>query len=639
MGGISAWFTRNPVAANLLALLVIVGGLFTLAGIRIEGFPSIPPSTISIDITYTDATAEQVDSGVSRKVEKALEGLAGIKKVTSFSSENFSQVMVKKETGYDMLRLLNDVKTRVDGIDNLPAKSEKPVIYVDEYKDFGLLVQAYGDVDQHTLQSASRLIQRELQAHPRISKVATFGKLNREMRIELDGERLKSLGLSMNQVARIVQANRSESGFGRLKNNGNAITIRSDVKLEYPSQLMDLPLVTRADGSKVFIRDVARIIDGYEDKDELTRYQGQDSVGIVIYTSKRGHLLQVSEAAHQVVEGLRSQMPPGVKIDLWADMSIYMKNRLNLLQSNAWQGLGIVFVILALFLNVRLAFWVAMGIPFSIAGAVALMGPGFLDYSLNDITTFGMIVVLGILVDDAVVVGESIFEERQKVADPIQGTIQGVNKVAVATIFGVLTTVAAFFPITLIKNDFGKILASFSVVVCVALLFSLVESKLVLPAHLAHTSVVGQKPRNPVLGIFYGCQQWASRSLEYVCLRFYTPVLKWVLRHRYTCLVLFITLALTSGWLVKMGYVRSVFFPEIPGDVVQVTATMEKGSTAGKTLAHAHVIEQVARDLNVKFMDEFKSDKPPIRRIMTSVEGAKTITLYAELQPQENRVV
>ena len=639
MQGISAWFTKNPVAANLLALLVIVGGLFTLAGIRIEGFPSIPPNTINIDIAYPDATAEQVDTGVTCKVEKALEGLSGINKITSVSSENLSRVMVKKEPSCKMLRLLNDVKNRVDGIGNLPSKAEKPVVAVDEFKDFGLLVQVYGDVDKPTLQTAARLVQTELQAHPRISKVEVFGKLAREMRIELDGERLKSLGLSMAQVGDIIRANRSQLGFGQLKNNGNTILIRSDAKLEYRSQLMELPLVTRADGSKIFVRDLARIVDGYEDKVSLGRFQGQPSVGIVIFSSKQGHLLQISEAAREVVASLEPQMPPGVKLDAWADMSTYMKSRLQLLQSNAWQGLLMVFGILALFLNVRLAFWVAMGIPFSIAGAIALMGENFLNYSLNEITSFGMIVVLGILVDDAVVVGESIFEERRHTADPIQGTIQGVHKVAVATIFGVLTTVAAFFPLTLIQNDFGKILSSFAVVVCVALLFSLVESKLVLPAHLAHTRVVGDKPNNRFLLIFYHCQRGAARALSFASDRIYAPLLKGVLCHRYAVLVVFITLALVSGWLMKMGHVPTVFFPEIPGGVVKVSVTMEKGSTAEKTLEHANHIEGVARDLNARFMDEHHTDDPPIPRIMTSVDGGNGITIYAELQPQARRVV
>ena len=635
----SAWFTKNPVAANLLALLVILGGLFTLMGIRIEGFPAIPPSTISIDVAYPDATAEQVDSGVSKKVEKALEGLAGVKKVTSISHENSAQILVKKDTGYDMDRLLSNVKNRVDGIDNFPTKAEKAVIAVDEYKDFALLVQIYGDVDEPTLQRSARLLEKELQSHPKVSKIETFGKKNREMRIEFDGERLKALGISMNQAVNVIRANRAETGFGRLKHNGNQILIRSDAKLEYQEQLMALPLVTQADGAKIFVRDVARIVDGYAEQSWMTRYQGQPSVGIVIYTSTKGHLIQVSEAAREVVARMEAQMPPGVGIDVWADVSVYMKNRLQLLQTNAWQGLLIVFVILAVFLDLKLAFWVSMGIPFSVAGTVALMGERFLNYSLNDLTTFGMIIVLGILVDDAVVVGESVFESRSRNRDPIDGTIQGVHKVAVATVFGMLTTVAAFYPLTLIQNDFGKILSSFAVVVCVALLFSLVESKLVLPAHLASISIDKSKNHRGIARAFGKLQSLAGGGLDFVTQRLYSPLLRQVLRHRYTALVIFITVGAIGGWAMQQGYVRTVFFPEIPGDVVTVTAAMEKGSTFEQALANANRIERAAQSLNTHFMDEFNTEHPPITRIMTSVDGSDSITMYAELQPQDQRTV
>ncbi len=644
MSGISAWFTKNPVAANLLALLVIVGGIFTLMGLRIEGFPKIPSSSLSIDIAYPQSSTQQVESGITRKVEKSLEGLTGVKKITSYSSEGSAQILVQKATGYDMTRLLNDVKTKIESVDNFPEKSTKPVISVDEFKDFALIVQVYGDVSEQTLQQSARLLEKELQSHPKISKIESFGKKNREMRIELDGEKLKKLGLSIGQVAAIVNTDNTEKGYGLLKNSSSRIIVRSDVKIQHYDQLMNLPIITNSDGAKIYLKDVAQVIEGYEDSDTKARYQGQNSVGIVLYSSNKGHLIEVSLAAHKVVEDLKKQVPSEIHIDIWADFSMYMKDRLTLLQSNAWQGLLIVFVILAVFLNFKLAFWVAMGIPFSIFGALALMGESFLNYSLNDITTFGMIIVLGILVDDAVVVGESIFEERQKYQDQnakdrIEGTIKGVHKVAVATIFGVLTTIAAFYPLMLIKNDFGRILASFSMVVCVALVFSLIESKLILPAHLASTSITSQTPKNPLSKGFAKIQKIASDFLDFFNQRVYTPILVVTLKHRYSALVVFICLALMGGWLVKMNYVRTVFFPEIPGDVISVNVTMETGSSSKMTYKNADIIDAAAAAINRELMDKHNSDQPPIRKIMTAVTGSEGIESYAELQPQAMRVV
>ncbi len=639
MSSLTAWFTKNPVAANLLVLLVIVGGVFTLTGIRIEGFPKIPPSIISVDIVSSKSSVEQVDTGIARKVEKALEDVAGVKKVISLSDEGAAQVLVQKETGHNMMRLLNDVKTKVDGIDNLPNSAEKPVIRVDEYKDFVLIVQIYGDVDEPTLQRTARLVEQELQSDSRISKIDTFGKKNREMRIEIDAEKLKAYSISISQVAAVINANKADHGFGRLKSDGRQVLLRSDVKLEHYDQLMNLPLITNQDGAKIYIKDVARIIQGYEETESKATYQGVDSVGIVIYSSNKGHMIEVSKAAHKIVNRLKKQLPENIQVDIWADYSTYMKNRLALLQSNAWQGLLIVFAILALFLNFKLAFWVAMGIPFSIAGTIALMGDSFLSYSLNDITTFGLIIVLGILVDDAVVVGESIYEERQHSNDPIAGTVKGVHKVAVATVFGVLTTIAAFYPLVLIKNDFGKILASFSIIVCVALLFSLVESKLVLPAHLASVSIKSKKPKNFILLGFYTLQQMASKALSFANQKIYSPCLNITLKHRYSALVVFITLALVSGWLLKMGHVKTVFFPEIPGDVISVNVAMEKGSSSRMTHKNAMIIEDTALALNRDLMKEYKTESPPIRKIMTAVEGSYIIEMYAELQPQDERVV
>lgn len=639
MSALSEWFTKNPVAANLLALLVITGGLFTLSGIRIEGFPKIPPTTIAIDIAYPDSSAQQVDTGIVRMVEKALEGLAGVKKIASTSSEGAARILVQKETGYDMIRLLNDVKTRVDGIDNFPQKAERPIVSVDEFNDFALIVQVFGDVNEKTLQQSAGMVEQELKADAKISKITAFGKKSREIRVELDGQRLKALNLSVADVAAIVSRNLSQAGFGRLKSSEGRIVIRSDVKLEYHDQLMALPLITAEDGSKILLRDVATIVDGYEDTDTRAFFQGKPSVGMIIHTSSKGHLMEVSRAAHNVVASMQKQLPKEVHLDIWADISVYMQNRLNLLQTNAWQGLVIVFIILAIFLNFKLAFWVAMGIPFSIAGAVSLMGKSFLDYSLNDITTFGMIIVLGILVDDAVVVGESIFEERRTARDPIQGTIKGVHKVAMATTFGCFTTIAAFYPLMLIKNDFGRILSSFSAVVCVALIFSLIESKLVLPAHLALVSVTEQASGNPWMQIYNRIRQLASGGLDYFNQRIYTPLLRICLAHRYSALVVFIFLALLGGWLVRMNHVKMVFFPDIPGDIIMVSGTMEKGTPVKLAFKNADILETAADSLNKDLMTRYGTDRPPIRKIMTAVDAGETIEIYAELQPQDQREV
>jgi multidrug efflux pump subunit AcrB len=299
-----------------------------------------------------------------------------------------------------------------------------------------------------------------------------------------------------------------------------------------------------------------------------------------------------------------------------------MKDRLSLLAENAFQGLLIVFVLLTLFLNVRLAFWVAMGIPLSIGGTLVLMGDRFLGYSLNDITTFGMIIVLGILVDDAIVVGESVFETRRSVKDPIEGTIKGVHKVSTATIFGCFTSIAAFYPLLMIDNDLGKIFAGFSVVVITALLVSLFESKMILPAHLAAVSLEPRpgKP-NPVARVWARVQGGFQGFLSAINRRIYRPLLKRALGHRYAVMVLFLTVAACGLSMINSGWIRTVFFPDVPGQIISVTMKMKSGSPVNLTTGNLHAIEAAAERINREAMEDPAIDAPPIVKIMSAMTG------------------
>lgn len=639
MHALTAWFTRNPVAANLLMLLLVIAGVFTMTGIRIEGFPALPPSSVTVSTVYPGASAEQVDRGVSGRIERALEGMAGIKKIAASSTEGFSTVWVQKVSGYDLDRFQNDIKTRVDAIPNLPQMAERPIVARDEFSVSALLVQVYGDSDEKTLQQSARLVKEELLADPTISKMELFGRRPYEIRIEVDADKLNAYGLSLADVGRMIEQSSLDYRTGILKSETGKILLRADWKAFHYEDFINMPVRTLPDGTRLLLKDVATVIDGFEDEEIFARFQGKPSVGMLIYTTKKGHLIEVSRAAHDVVKSLKRQLPQEIHVDIWGDYSVYMKARIGLLQKNAWQGLLLVFLLLALFLSLKLAFWVAMGIPISIAGALALMGERFLDYSLNDITTFGLIIVLGILVDDAVVVGESVFEERGKGGDPVEGTIRGVGRVATATVFGCFTTVAAFYPLLLIKNDLGKIFASFSVVVIVALLFSLIESKLILPAHLAAISVEQKEPRF-VLSKLWAKIQWCMTwLLDTLKKRVYQPALNHVLKHRYTSLLVFITLATLGIGMIFNGQIRTVFFPEVPGDIITVNLKMNSGSPLALTVANVSAIEKAAGELNDEIMNEMNLSEPPIARIMTALTDAYSAEIYAELQPEKKRAI
>lgn len=642
MHALSAWFTRNPVAANLLMTLVLIAGLFTLFSIRIEGFPALPANSITVQTTYPGASAEQVDRGVSRKIEKALEGIPGVKKISSISNEGLSTLTIRKTAKFDMDRFQNEIQSRVNNIYNLPTRAERPVITRNEFNVMGLIVQVYGDTDEITLQQTARQVKEELLSHPSLTRIEEFGRKPCEIRIEVDMDKLRSYGMTLEEVSSAINQASLDYSTGAIESKSGKVVIRADKKAFSFEEFSSIGVRTLSDGTQILVKDIATVVDGFEAEPFFARFQGSPSVGMLIYTGQKGDLIAVNKAALDVIDKIRPGLPRGIKIDIWAEQATYMKDRLRLLASNAFQGLFIVFLLLALFLNVKLAAWVAMGIPISLAGALCLMGERFLNYSLNDITTFGMIIVLGILVDDAIVVGESVFEARKENTDPVAGTIEGVHRVSTATVFGCFTTVAAFYPLLLIENETGKLFASFSVVVIISVITSMLESKLVLPAHLAAISInqgACQTPRRrgPASRLWNRVQSAATRLMDFANNRIYRQVLKITLAHRYATLVFLVTVAVCGISLIFNGWIRTVFFPEVPGQTITVTLKTHSGSPIDLTAAHISYIEKQAQEINKKAMAELNTDKPPIARIMTALTGSNQAEIYAELQPEAQR--
>ena len=634
---LSNWFTRNPVAANLMMLLILVSGYLTFSSIRIEGFPKIAPDSVTISVAYPGASPEQMDLSVSQKIEKSLEGLPGTKRTTSFSGDSYGFVQVQKEPGYDFDRFVEDIKTRVDAIYNLPRNAERPVIVRDEFKFPALIVQVFGDVDSDVLQKVSRRVKNELLSQPEIAKLRQWGDRDYEISINVNPEQLEHYGLSQEFVAQKISENSLLYRSGQLRTQGGNIRLRADKQGFRWQDFAEIPIVIRPDGTQLQLKDIAEVKDSLELGDGQVRYQGKPSIGMEIIIDGKGNLLTVSDVAKKTIQKLKKELPKGLDIDIWANQSTYISERLELLQSNAIQGLMIVFVLLAIFLNIKLAFWVAAGIPIAVAGTLAVMGIDAVDYSLNDITTFGMIIVLGILVDDAVVVGESVFSEREKIKDPIKGTQVGVAKVSTATVFGILTTIAAFYPMLLIENALGKVLASFAGVVIIALLFSLLESKLILPAHLAQTSIEPGSQDKLVNQIWRRIQNFFGSGLNFVNLKIYKPLLSILLKHRYATLVVFITIAITTITMIFNGKIKTVFFPDIPGSLITVNMQMDPQSPYTLTLKNAHKIERAANKVNQRLMQEYKLESPPIARIMTAIEDTTSMELYAELVPEKLR--
>lgn len=637
MHAMTGWFIRNPVAANLLMFMILVAGAFSLYSIRIEGFPKVPPDTVIIQTSFKGAHTSQIDEQITQPLEWALEGLDGVKSIWSSSSAGFSVITVQKTAGQSLQKLLDDVRVRIDGIEDFPRQALRPVITLNEFTLPALYVQVHGQTDPETLQRIARRFQEELMARPEISKLRVWGQRKPEIRIEVEPYLLERHDLTIEQIVGIIQQSSLRFQAGTLKTEGGNIVLRADDLALFGGDYRDISLLELRDGSKVRLGDIATIADSYGDEEIVARFDGNPTVGMEVLIAQRENLLQISKAVREAITDFEPQLPPEIKIASWGDSADYISERLSLLRTNAFQGLLLVTVILAIFLNARLAFWVAMGIPISAAGAIFVSGTKWVDYSLNDVTTFGLIIALGILVDDAVVVGESVFEERAKEKDPILGTEKGVNKISVATVFGVMTTIAAFFPMLLIENAIGKIFASFSGIIILALLFSLLESKLILPAHLAQLSLDKPPSRNMVARFWGKIQSVARNGLAWFRDRIYAPVLDIAITHRYAALIVFLTMGILGLGVVAAGKIQTVFFPEVPGQIVTITLKMDPRAPSSLTRNNVAQIERVGAELNDTYQAELGMDRPPIQHFFVIVSSPTDAQIYAELVRTEDR--
>lgn len=632
MHTLTAWFIRNPVAANLLMALILFVGVQTALSIRIEGFPRIPPESVEITIEYPNATAAQVDELVTQKVEQALEGVQGVRSITSVSGNGYSSVSVRRAGGEKLQKVLDRVRIRIDGLTELPSQARRPVIEAAGFDFPALYVNLHGEADPATLQSLAQRLKEDLLAQPELSRLKVWGLIPRNLRIDVDPDLLRQYQLTVADVTNAIQSNSLNFQAGQLRTEGGTIFLRADDRARYAPEYAALPIIETPSGSTVQLGDIATITDGFQEGEFLFRLNGDPTVGMEVLIGQTENILDISRVVRQVVKEFEPQLPPNIHAAVWADSAGYISDRLALLRSNGVQGLLLVMLMLSVFLNVRLAFWVAMGIPISVMGAIAVSGSKWVDYSLNDVTTFGLIIALGILVDDAVVVGESVFEERRKTKDPIAGTEKGVNRVAVATVFGVLTTIAAFYPLLLIDNPLGKVLAGFSGIVILALIFSLIESKFILPAHLAHVPLNSER-RYLTSRIWGRVQDSAQDGLMWFRDTIYRPALEVSVRHRYAVLILFVAAAALGLGLMYKGKVKTVFFPEVPGQIITVNLKMDARAPFALTQSNMDRIEALGQELNAELAERYAMETPPIQSVFTIINSASNAQLYAELLP------
>ncbi len=610
---IMEWFARNQIAANLVLLLIIAGGLITISGIKQEVFPEIASDLITVSVPYLGAAPEEVEEAVCVLIEEEIQSLEGIKRITSRASEGIGSVTIELIPGTDVRRLLDDVKARVDAIDTFPEETEKPIIQELLNRRQVINLAISGETDEKTLKILSEQIRDDILMLRGITQAEIANIRPYEISIEVSEQDLRRFDLTFDEVAQAIRRSSLDLPGGSIKTEGGEFLLRTKGQAYVGLDFENIVLRTRPDGTRLKVGDVASVIDGFAETDQAARFDRKPSALIQVFRVGNEDAIRVARAVRQYVSEAQKRMPEGIKLTIWSDDSEVLKSRLDLLFQNGRSGFILVFIMLALFLRLRLAFWVALGIPASFLGAIWLMPS--LDVSVNMISLFAFIVVIGIVVDDAIIVGENIFSEYEKGKTGVQAAIDGVRGVAVPVVFAVLTTVAAFWPLLRVEGIIGKIMRFIPVIVISTLLFSLFESLFILPSHLSHMRKIKKTSPQGWKGIWGRFQDKFNELFKKFIDRVYRPSLELGLRLRYITVAGFILVLLLTIGLVGGGWIKFLFLPRIDADNVIADLTMPLGTPVEATANAVHRLEEAA----LRLQDELELDQSIIRHVLSSI--------------------
>ena len=578
MKRVIAAFARNTVFANIILVLIFMaGGFATMSMIR-ETFPEFSLDMITISVPYPGADPEEVEEGISRKIEEALEGLEGVKQYTSHSSENVGTTIIEVKEDYDVSDVLERVRSKVNAISSFPVDAEKPVITELMLKDPVMLLYFSAEMSERRIKEWSEIIKDEMQQLPEVSKVGIFGARDYEINIEISEERLRKFGLTFNMVVDAIRRSSLNLSGGTIRTQGEEIRVRTMGRKYTGKALSSIVVLAKPEGEIITLDRVAFINDGFKEDPIDAKINGTPSVVIMVYKTQEQDALVISKAVRQFIFQKQQQLPAGSNIKILFDNTDMLRSRIDLLVRNGLYGLMIVFLMLWTFLNARLSFWVGMGIPISIAGALAILWT--IGGTINMVSLFGMIMVLGIIVDDAIVVGEAIYFHRKQGKPPIRAAIDGVSEVGMPVIAAVVTTIVAFIPLFYVGGTMGKFIAILPAVVIACLVVSLLECFILLPAHLSHLPDPNENKNNlnPLTRRLEIIHRLTSSGMEWFVARIYTPFLSKVLYWRYISFCIAISILLLIIGIVKGGFLKFEVFPEVDGFIISSTVEFPNGT-------------------------------------------------------------
>ena len=649
--GIIAWFASNHVAANLLMWFIIVAGLISVFTIRKQTTPEIELNLIQVQVPYLGAAPQEVEEGVVIKVEEAVQDILGIVEIRSSANEGTGTVTIEVSRDQDINEGLTEGKTRVDAISTFPALTEKPVIYKIEPNTPVIFIAIHGEVDDFARKLIAQEIRDELLSMPEISQVDFYGDREFEISIEVSEHILRQYGLTMSEISEAIRASSVDLPGGTIKTEGGDILLRTEGQVYTGLEYADLVLRTYPDGTRLTLGDIADINDGFIESEGFGRFDGEPTATLNVLASGQQNELKTAAAVKAYVEERRATLPAGVKMDLWVDRSHYLQGRLQTMTTNMWQGALLVFLLLSLFLRMKVAGWVIVGIPITFLGAFFLMPYGPWPVTINMISLFGFIIVLGIVVDDAIIIAESVYTKIRKDGHTIDNVVWGARRVAVPATFGVLTTMAAFTPMLFVGGVVGPFFEALSMIVVLCLMFSLVESKLILPAHLVHARIppVDEEDLfNPqrhipwyqhISRFFLKIQRYTQHGLQRVIREYYRPALEKVIDNRGLTVAIFAGVLIVTLGLISSKWVRIVLFPEVPGDFIRMQLEMETGTAPEVRNEALDRIEQAILELNEEYVAENPDLDPMISHIGSFTTSDTGAVAWTEMPMVDDRAL
>lgn len=623
--GIISWFARNHVAANLLMVVIVLTGIFSASTIRTQLMPDVQLDMISIDVPFPGASPGEVESGVVTRIEEAVRNIEGIADMRSFSNPAFGRVRLDVETSYDALAILDEVKMAVDRISNLPGSIENPVIYRNQPQPRAINVQIYGDLDEVSMKGLASTIQDEILSLPSVTKADIQGARAYEISIELEESRLRQYGLSLDDVAKAIRRSSLDLPAGSIRSDSGDILLRTEGQAYRKIDFEKIVLIHKSDGTRLTLGDIAKITDGFVEVQFYSMFNSKPSIGISVSAVGDQNQIDISNEVKDYVKKRSQTLPDGISMESWGNSTAYLSESISIMVSNMTMGIVLVLVILGIFLRVQLAFWVMLGMPIAFLGAFALLP--LVDGSLNLLSLFGFILVLGIVVDDAIIIGESVQTASERDGHSLDNVIRGAKRVAMPATFGVLTTVATFIPLLTVPGGFGALPAAIGSVVVLCLLFSIIESKLILPAHLA-----GMKPLTPNNNS--RLQRFQNRfadGLKYLIQQKYRPLLIRSIKARYTTFAAFIGMLILAIGFVMGPFIKTVFFPSLSTDFISARVEMIDGTSPARVVK---VVERLNNSL-VELNEEQPADDKFLNNMAAYVFNTSG-NVIAELKPVDS---